>query len=129
MTKPDIIKSVPISHGKPISGDRRKDLKISVFKVTCKGPKSHVFNMRGDLAIQTFSIMMRKMRGVIGCTYKNGRDVKSCQDITKEKSLPKLKPETGDNKVTPPKDLMDAIIFKNTKFADLLIDSPSRRIG
>ena len=57
--------------------------------------KGRVFDVRGALAIDAFSITMREMKDLIIRTYKNGRDVKRLLDGMKRVALPKPNPDIG----------------------------------
>ena len=92
MTKPDIVTSELTAQEKPVNRNVRKDTSLPVFEGKCKEMKVRAFNVSGDIAINAFYVTMHKMTKLIGCTYKNGSNVKrflnSMKDITLFKSKP-----------------------------------------
>ena len=112
MKKPDIITSAPTLQGKPANGDSRKEKPLTVFKGEFKEMKSYVLDVRSALAINALSIKLCKMTELIGCTCKNGSNVRRCLDRMKEVALPKTKLAMGDDRFTLSQNLVDVEISK-----------------
>ena len=68
--------------------------------------------MRGALPVNAFSVMMCKTMELIGHTYKNIINVKTCLYVMKEISFRKPKPDMVEDGFTSSQDLVGAKIFE-----------------
>ena len=70
----------------------------------------HILDVLDALAIDAFSITIRKVKEIIGHTFKNGSYMKRCLGGMKDIYLLKTSTKMGGERVTPSKDLVDAKI-------------------